>query len=131
MLDAAFVRQHLEEVKANCRNRNVRVDVDGVAAAYDRRRQLIQQQQTVQQRANEVSKLIPKEKDPTRKQELIAEGRTLREQAATLEKQVKDAETELEALLKIIPNLSHPAAPVGTTAEDNKVLRRWGEPTKF
>ena len=43
MLDAAFVRQHLEEVKANCRNRNVKVDVDGVAAAYDRRRQLIQQ----------------------------------------------------------------------------------------
>jgi len=27
--------------------------------------------------------------------------------------------------------MSHPAAPVGTTAEDNKVLRRWGEPRKF
>src|SRR5437660_12259423 len=99
MLDATFVRENLDAVKENGRNRNVKVDVDGVAAAYDRRRQLIHQQQTVQQRANEVSKLIPKEKDPARKQELVAEGRTLREQAATLEKQVKDAETELETLL--------------------------------
>ncbi|SRR6266498_4191966 len=41
MLDAAFVRDNLEAVKENCRNRNVKVDVAGVAAAYDRRRQLI------------------------------------------------------------------------------------------
>jgi seryl-tRNA synthetase len=30
-----------------------------------------------------------------------------------------------------IPNMSHPSAPVGTTAEDNKVIRTWGEPRKF
>src|SRR5262245_56046036 len=131
MLDAAFVRENLDVVKENCRNRNVNADVDGLAAAYDRRRQLIHQQQAVQQRANEVSKLIPKEKDPAKKQELIVEGRTLREQASALEKQVKEAEDDLETLLKIIPNMSHPAAPVGTTAEDNKVIERWGEPTKF
>src|SRR5215510_14847634 len=94
MLDAAFIREHLEEVKENCRNRNVNADVDGVAAAYDRRRQLIHQQQAVQQRANEVSKLIPREKDPAKKQALIAEGRALREKAAELEKQVKEAEDE-------------------------------------
>ncbi len=131
MLDATFVRENLDAVKENCRNRNVNADVDRVATAYDRRRQLIHQQQTVQQRANEVSKLIPKEKEPAKKQELIAEGRTLREQAGALEKQVKEAEDELETLLKIIPNMTHPAAPVGTTAQDNKVIDSWGEPTKF
>src|SRR5204863_5544797 len=34
-------------------------------------------------------------------------------------------------VLLTIPNLSHPDAPVGTTAEDNKVLHRWGEPRTF
>ncbi len=131
MLDATFVRENLDAVKEYCRNRNVNADVDRVATAYDRRRQLIHQQQTVQQRANEVSKLIPKEKEPAKKQELIAEGRTLREQAGALEKQVKEAEDELETLLKIIPNMTNPAAPVGTTAQDNKVIDSWGEPTKF
>ena len=39
-----------------------------------------------------MSKLIPKEKDAARKQELIAEGKTLREQVAGLEKQLKQVE---------------------------------------
>jgi seryl-tRNA synthetase len=131
MLDATFVHDNLDAVKENCRNRNVKVDLDSFNAAHDRRRQFLQQTQTLQQRANEVSKLIPKEKDATRRQELIAEGKSLREQIGTLEKQVKETEAGLENTLKTIPNMTHPAAPVGTTAEDNKVIRRWGEPTRF
>src|SRR5205823_12478304 len=38
---------------------------------------------------------------------------------------------DLEALLLTIPNMTHPDAPVGTTAQDNKVLRRWGEPRQL
>ena len=40
-------------------------------------------------------------------------------------------EEELRSALTTIPNMSHPDAPVGTTAEDNKVIKRWGEPAKF
>jgi seryl-tRNA synthetase len=87
--------------------------------------------QSVQQRQNEVSKLIPKEKDAARKQELIAEGKTLREKAGVLEKQQKQAQEELHAALLTIPNMTHPDAPVGKEATDNKVIRRWGEPRKF
>ncbi len=130
MLDAAFIREHLEEVKANCRHRNVKADVDRVVQSDDARKQLSQQTQAIQQRQNEVSKLIPKEKIP-RKQELIAEGKKLREQAGGLEKQLKAAQEDLHAALLTIPNMSHPDAPVGTTAEDNKVIRKWGEPRKF
>ena len=32
MLDAAFIRDNLDAVKANCRNRNVKADVDRVVA---------------------------------------------------------------------------------------------------
>jgi seryl-tRNA synthetase len=48
-----------------------------------------------------------------------------------LEARGKQAEADRDAALRLIPNLSHPDAPVGTTAEDNKVLRTWGEPRKF
>jgi seryl-tRNA synthetase len=131
MLDAAFIRDNLDLVRANCRNRNVRADVDAVVRLDDERRRLISEAQTLQQRANEVSKAIPKEKDPARKQELIAEGRRLREQVAALEGQRTQAEEALNAALMTIPNMTHKDAPVGTTAEDNKVLRTWGEPRKF
>jgi seryl-tRNA synthetase len=131
MLDAAFIREHLDAVKANCKNRNVNADVDRVVQIDDERKHLIQQTQVIQQRQNEVSKLIPKEKDPARKQELIAEGKRLREEAAGGEKQLKEIQEQLHAALLTIPNMTHPDAPVGTTAEDNKVLRTWGEPRKF
>src|SRR3954452_8105884 len=131
MLDAAFIRENLEAVKANCRNRNIKADVDKVVALDDERKRLVQQTQTLQQRQNEVSKLIPKEKDAAKKQELIAEGKGLREQVSGLEAQKKNIEEDLHSALLTIPNMSHPDAPVGTTAENNKILHRWGEPRKF
>jgi seryl-tRNA synthetase len=131
MLDAAFIREHLAAVKTNCRNRNLKADVDRVVQLDDERKRLIQLAQVLQQRANEVPREIKGEKDPTRKQELIAEGRSLREQVAGLEKQKKEVEDNLHAVLLTIPNMTHPDAPVGTTAEDNKVLHKWGEPRKF
>src|SRR5579884_114657 len=131
MLDAAFIREHLDAVKANCRNRNVKADVDSVVLLDDEGKRLVQQAQVIQQRQNEVSKLIPKEKDPAKKQELIAEGKRLREEVVGLEKQLKEIQEQLHAALLTIPNMTHPDAPVGTTAEDNKVIYKWGEPRKF
>lgn len=131
MLDVAFIREHLDAVKTNCRNRNVKADVDRVVQIDDERKRLIQQTQVIQQRQNEVSKLIPKEKDAARKQELIAEGKRLREEAVGGEKQLKDIQEQLHASLLTIPNMTHPDAPVGVTAEDNKVVHKWGEPRKF
>jgi seryl-tRNA synthetase len=131
MLDIAFIREHVDAVKANCRNRNVQADVDGVVRLDDERKRLVQEAQTLQQRANEVAKQTGKEKDPAKKQALIEEGRKLREQVAAVEARRKQAEDERDRLLRVIPNMSHPDAPVGTTAADNKVIKRWGEPRTF
>jgi seryl-tRNA synthetase len=131
MLDAQFIREHLDAVKLNCRNRNVQADVDRVVQLDDERKRLVQETQTLQQRRNELSKLIPKEKDAARKQGLIQEGQSIREQVAEREARLKQVEADQHAALLTIPNMSHPDAPVGTTAADNKVLRRWGEPRKF
>jgi len=131
MLDPHFVRDHLEEVKTNCRNRNVKADVDRVVQLDDERKRLLQETQTIQQRKNEIDKLIPKEKDAAKKQPLIQEGRSLRDKVGALEGQSKKVEKDLRDVLLTIPNMSHPAAPVGTTAQDNKVIRRWGVPRNF
>jgi seryl-tRNA synthetase len=132
MLDVAVIRANLDAVKANCKNRNVpAADPERVVRLDDERKRLVQEAQTFQQRANEISKGIPKEKDPAKKQELIAEGKRLREQVGGLEKQIKQVEADLHAALLLIPNLTHPDAPVGTTAEDNKVITTWGTLRKF
>jgi seryl-tRNA synthetase len=131
MLDAHFIREHLDAVKTNCRNRNVKADPDRVVLLDDERKRLLSETQTLQQRSNEVSKLIPKEKDAAKKQTLIQEGRDLRAKIGELEARSKQIQTDLNAVLVTIPNMTHPDAPVGTEAKDNKVIKTWGEPRKF
>src|SRR5438876_411649 len=131
MLDAQFIRENLEAVKINCRNRNVKADPFRVIESDDARKHKLQQIQEIQQIQNQYSKQIPKETDPNKKQIMIEDGRNRREKITEIEKELKLIEHELRAVLLTIPNMSHPAAPVGTTAQDNKVIRRWGEPRKF
>jgi seryl-tRNA synthetase len=131
MLDVHFIRDNVDLVQQNCRNRNVAADVSTVVKLDDLRRQGLHALQALQQRANEVSKLIPKEKDPAKKQELIQEGRKLREEVAGLEKEIKQTEADLHRVVSGIPNMTHPDAPVGLTPADNKVIKTWGEPRKF
>ena len=131
MLDAQFIRDNLDAVKANCRNRNVTANIDDVVRLDNDRRRIIQDRQVQQQRQNEIAKLIPKTKDKDEKQKLIQQGRELREQVAGLDTQLKSVEAELNGVLRAIPNMTHPDAPVGTTPADNKVIKKWGKPRKF
>ena len=114
MLDAQFIREHLDAVKTNCRNRNVQADVDRVVQLDDERKRLAQETQVCQQRQNEIAKLTKGEKDAGKRQVLIQEGRDLKETVSAREKQLKQVEADLRVALSTIPNMSHPDAPVGT-----------------
>ncbi|WP_020471116.1 serine--tRNA ligase [Zavarzinella formosa] len=132
MLDAGFIRDNLAAVKANCVNRQAaHAEADKVVEFDDRRKKLVSETQILQQKGNELSKGIPAEKDPAKKQALIAEGKAIREQVAALEKELKQVQADLHAALLTIPNMTHPDAPVGATPADNKVVSKWGVPTKF
>jgi seryl-tRNA synthetase len=131
MLDLQFLRENVEAVKRNCQQRHVQADVDAVVRLDEERRQLLQQLQNLQQRQNALAREIPQQKEPAQKQALVAEGRRLREQVAALEQQLRQVEEQLHAALILIPNMTHPEAPVGQGEESNRVLRTWGEPRRF
>ena len=60
-----------------------------------------------------------------------AEMRSLGEEIARLEEEARGLEGEQRAALLEIPNLPHDGAPVGASAEENPVLRTWGEKPVF
>src|SRR5438552_16963522 len=82
MLEAPFIRDNLDAVKANCKDRNVTADVDRVVALDEERKRLISAMQAKQQEANASAKTVGQEKDRAKKQELIARGRQLRREVA-------------------------------------------------
>lgn len=131
MLDPQFIADHVDLVKQNCANRNVKADVDRAVALHHERKTLARELQGFQEKQNQHQKLVGKEKDPEKKKALIEEGRRLRDQAAAIEDRLREVEAQLRAVLYTIPNLTHPDAPIGREARDNKVLRTFGTPRQF
>ncbi len=131
MLDAAFVRDNLDAVKANCANRNVTADVDAVVRLDEERRRIQRTADELKGKQNAVSKGFATAKDDAAKQAIKDEAAKLKEQIAALEPELKRVEEELRAVLVTIPNMTHPDAPVGSDAAANKVVTVFGTPTKF
>ncbi|MBL8822840.1 MAG: serine--tRNA ligase [Planctomycetia bacterium] len=131
MLDAQFVADNLELIRQNCVNRNVKADLDRIPTLVADRKNLVKEVQAIQAKQNELAKSTGKEKDPAKRQALIDEGRGLRTQVGDLEAKQKTIDEELRVVLRTIPNLTHPDAPVGIDSSANKVIKTWGTPTKF
>ena len=55
----------------------------------------------------------------------------MREQVLPLEKQVEEADARLRAIMTTLPNIPHESVPIGRNEDDNKEVKRWGEPPKF
>lgn len=131
MLDRKFVLENVDLVQENCEKRGVTADVAKVAALETERRQKQQETEDFNRRANETSKLIGKASAEERPQ-IIEEGRKLREQKDAAQKEVDRLDAEIVELLRLIPNLTHPAAPIGADDQANLELRRGQtEPRKF
>ena len=66
--------------------------------------------------------------------EFAAERDSLRELSQKIkagEAELGQVETEVEALLMLIPNVPHTSVPAGAGEADNPVVDTWGEPPRF
>lgn len=132
MLDADFIRQNLDAVKANCANRGVPTTPVDRAVAFDaERKRLVQLRGETAAKQNELSKRFPQAKTPEERQALKAESTALKEEVARLDQILHIVEGDLRSNLLLIPNMTHPAAPVGSDAAANRVVTRFGEPRTF
>src|SRR5204863_8147110 len=82
-------------------------------------------------RQNEVAQATGKEKDATKRTELVAEGKRLKEEVGANEETLKGLDAELKPTLARIPNLTQPEAPRGQTEDANLELRKVGTPRTF
>jgi seryl-tRNA synthetase len=131
MLDIKYIRQNSEAVKANCRNRNIQADVDRVLELDSKRRDLQFRTDNLRRRMKELSERIPGERNPGQREKLVQEAKTTKQEVAENEKMIREVSAAYRGELSLIPNITHPEAPVGTSEEENLEIRRVGEPPKF
>jgi seryl-tRNA synthetase len=135
MLDIRLLREQPDFVKTRLAARggsDAAAVVEQVLDCDARRRKLETALQTHSAERNRISKEIGQKRarrEPTA--DLENQVRGIGEQIVELNRQTAQADEEQRALLLNIPNLPHPAAPIGKEAADNPVIRMWGEPPEF
>ena len=134
MLDPAYVREHMDDVRAGLRNRGLEPDaeLEQLATLEARRRRLIPELEGLKREQNtagdEVARAKRQGKDASG---IFAANKARAQQIRQLEIQVDQVEQQRASLLMTIPNLPHASVPVGKNADDNKEVRRHGEPKAF
>jgi seryl-tRNA synthetase len=131
MLDYRFIIENLDAVKKNIADRYMKADADTVARLFERRTELSTALQGLQQKRNTNAAAMKGKMEAAERSALVEEGKKLKEAIAKAEAELGEAEAALEKEALKIPNMAHPAAPVGKEEKDNLEVKRFGEPTKF
>ncbi|GAB1483006.1 hypothetical protein MASR2M78_18220 [Treponema sp.] len=131
MLDYRFIKENLAAVKKNIDDRYMKADADLVVRLFDRRTELVTALQNLQQRRNANAASMKGKLDAEARSVLIEEGKRFKEELAASEAELALVEKELDLEGRKIPNMAHPAAPVGKLDTDNPEVKRIGSPTKF
>jgi len=131
MLDPAFVRDRLDEVKDGLRRRGLDPDAELKAflEADARRRTLIPEVEALKREQNAASEAVARAKREGRDvSEIFAANKARGQRIKELEKRVAEIDEARTGALVTIPNLPHASVPVGRSAADNVEVRRSGAP---
>lgn len=134
MLDAKFVRENPEAVRAAMDNRSTEWDVDAFLRLDEDRRKLIGEVEALQAQRNEASKAIGGLMRDGRRDEAdqAKEGvRAVNDRISEIESGMESVEEQVRELLMTAPNIPHESVPVGASEDDNVETRRWGTPPQF
>lgn len=128
MIDPKVIREHIDILDRALAQRQASFDTGKLREIDEKRRGLIQETEKLKNEknvlSNEIAKLKRSGEDASGK---IEYQRSLGQKIETCGRELKAAEDEWESLALVIPNIPDVSVPVGTSDEDNKVVKTWGE----
>lgn len=128
MLDIKFIRENKEAVKENCKNRNIKCDIERLLELDEKRRELIVKIDELKAEKNRFNDDMKKGGD---KKEIIEKGKKVKEKLEKSEPELNEVSKEFQILLLQVPNMTHPASPIEKDDGKNKEIERYGDSPKF
>jgi seryl-tRNA synthetase len=132
MLEAKFIREHVDEVRERIGLRGGIIDFGRFVAIDGERRKAVQEWESLRALQKKVSDEVSQRK---RKGEdtsdLITEMKKVSQDLKALDGVVEEKEKALQEFLLMVPNIPHSSVPVGKDSADNVEVRRWGEIPSF
>ncbi len=134
MLDPVYVRENLDAVRAALARRGapMEAELDALAGLDAERRRLIPEVESLKRQQNEASAEVARiKKAGGDASPLFAANKVRGQQIRQIEEALETIEARRRDLLMTIPNLPHESVPVGAGADENREVRRWGDPPVF
>jgi seryl-tRNA synthetase len=132
MLDINLIRENPDLVRTSLKNRQMDTSsVDDILKLDEQRRTLLTEVEKLKAERNVVSKEISKMKDAAERETKIAEMREVGDKISALDKEVADVDAKLTTLTSVMPNIPDKRTPLGTSEDDNIVLRTVGQLPEF
>lgn len=136
MLDIRLIREKPEFVRQRLATRGAGDEqrIDQLLQLDEQRRKSLAEVETLKAQRNRVSKEIGAlmaQKKASEAEARKKETRELGDRIAQLDKEAAAAESARDQVMLTLPNLPHESVPVGKTAEDNPVVRLFGEKPVF
>ena len=136
MLDIKLIREKPDFVRQRLATRGAGDEklVERILQTDDARRKLLVEVEALKSQRNKVSKEIGAlmgQKKTAEAEEKKKETRELGDRIAELDKQVAESDAERDKLMLQLPNLPHESVPTGRSAEDNPVVKTFGEKPSF
>lgn len=131
MLDFKFIKDHLDAVKQNIKNRNMAANADEAIRLFNERTALTTGLQQLQKKRNENAAAMKAKLNAETRNALIEAGKALKAEIAAMEEKLNRAEAALRETAMKIPNMAHPSAPIGKEDKDNLEIKRVGSIPQF
>lgn len=132
MLDPKFVRENEALVRKALADCMSKVDLDEYLALDRKRRETVQNLETLLSRKNKASEEVNRlKKQGGDASANIAALKQVSEDIKRLETELAGAEEAFRAVELMVCNIPHPSVPVGPDEKSNAEVKRWGEPRKF
>jgi seryl-tRNA synthetase len=128
MLDIRFIRENPKLVQDNARKKGYEVSIESLLTCDNKRRDLQQQVDELRQKRN-LNAANMKDGQPS--DNIITEGKAIKEQLTQVESELKNTDEMYANLLKSIPNIALEDVPVGASENDNVVAKIVGEKPVF
>jgi seryl-tRNA synthetase len=132
MLDIKLLREDLTQVKARMATRGVEIDWNEFESLDQKRRETLAYMEKLKERKNRLSGEIGKmKKSGADVTSLMGEVEEVSGAIRTGEGPLAEIEARFERFMLTVPNLPEAGVPVGRSADENKEVRRWGDPPQF
>jgi seryl-tRNA synthetase len=132
MLDLKFVRSNVNQISKMLKDRGYNLDLSGFRSMDEKRRATLTDLEELRHRRNKVSdQIATMKKAGEDASSLISEMKNVSIKIKETESGFPEIEEEVNKLLMLIPNIPHESVVVGKDADDNPVVKKWGEIRDF